>query len=61
MDFSRPEISYIFLVIPAFFALAVVGQGFTKIARGEEDGPVALGFGTFLLILIGVAYWMFIR
>ncbi len=61
MDFSRPEISYIFLIIPAFFALTVIGQGMNKLARGEEDGPVALGFGSFLLVLIGVAYWMFIR
>jgi len=61
MDFSRPEFSYIFLIIPAFFALTVVGQGMSKMMKGEEGGPVALGFGIFLLLLIGAAYWWFIR
>ncbi len=61
MNFNSPAISYVFLVIPAFFALTVVGQGLSKLARGQEDGGVALGFGVFLLVLIGAAYWMFIR
>lgn len=58
---SRPEFSYIFLVIPAFFALTIVGQGVSKMAKAKEDGPVALGFGLFLCLLIAAAYWFFIR
>ena len=61
MNFNSPAISYVFLIIPAFFALTVVGQGLSKMIAGKEDGGVALGFGIFLLILIGAAYWMFIR
>lgn len=61
MDFSRPEISYMFLIIPGLFALAVVGQGMNKLLRNEDDGFVALGFGIFLLVLIGLAYWFYIR
>lgn len=62
MEFlSRPEFSYIFLVIPAFFALTVVGQGMEKMTKKQEDGPVAFGFGIFLCVLIAAAYWFFIR
>lgn len=61
MNFNSPAISYIFLIIPAFFALTVVGQGMIKVINKQEDGPIALGFGVFLLVLIGLAYFMFIR
>lgn len=61
MDLSRPEISYVLLVIPTLFALTVVGQGIGKMAKQEADGPVAMGLGIILLGLIGVAYWLFIR
>lgn len=61
MDVSRPEISYLFLVIPAFFALTVLFQGLGKLSREEEDAPIAVGFGVVLLILIGAAYWWLIR
>ncbi len=49
------------LIIPTFFALTVLGQGFTKLAKAEKDAPVALGFGLFLLVLIAAAYFLFIR
>ena len=61
MNFSSPAISYIFLIIPAFFAFTVIGQGITKMTRHEDDGPVVFGFGLLLLVLIGVAYWLYIR
>jgi len=61
MNFNSPGFSYVFLIIPSLFALAVLGQGVSKMMRGDDDGPVALGFGIFLLVLIGVAYWLFIR
>lgn len=61
MDFTNSAITYALLIIPTFFALTVVGQGITKIAKQETDGPIAIGFGVFLLLLIGVAYFLFIR
>ncbi len=61
MDLQNPAISYSLLIIPTFFALTVVIQGLSKIAKEEKDGPVALGLGIFLLILIAVVYFMFIR
>ncbi len=61
MDLNRPEISYVLLVIPTLFALAVMGQGISKINKSEPEGPVALGLGIFLLILIVAAYFLFIR
>ncbi|MBI3385671.1 hypothetical protein HY031_01155 [Candidatus Gottesmanbacteria bacterium] len=61
MNFSGPGLSYIFLVIPTLFSLAVVGQGIYKMSRNEPDGSVALGFGVVCLVLVGAAYWLFIR
>lgn len=61
MDLSRPEFSYVFLVIPLFFALAVLIQGLTKLSKQEPDGSVAMGFGMLLLILIALAWFFFIR
>ncbi len=61
MDFSTSAITYALLIIPTFFALTVGLQGITKMIKGEQDGPVALGFGIFLLVLIAAAYVLFIR
>lgn len=61
MSFNNSAITYAMLVIPAFFALTVVIQGFIKIGKDEPEGPVALGFGVFLFLLIGAVYWLFIR
>jgi|GEM_PF-648193 len=62
MEFlSRPEFSYVFLVIPVFFAFTVIGQGITKISKQQEDGPIALGVGIFLCMLIAAVYWFVIR
>lgn len=61
MDFTSPAVTYSMLIIPIFFALTVVGQGISKIIKDEKDGPMAVGLGVCLLILIGGAYWFFIR
>ncbi len=61
MDFSSSAITYALLIIPTFFALTVIVQGATKVMKDERDGPVALGVGIFLLVLIAVAYFLFIR
>ncbi len=61
MDFSTSAITYALLIIPTFFALTVCAQGITKLVKGETDGPVAIGFGIFLLVLIAAAYFLFIR
>lgn len=61
MDFTSPAVTYSMLIIPTFFALTIVGQGISKIIKEEKDGSVAIGLGVFLLVLIGGAYWFFIR
>jgi hypothetical protein len=61
MDFNESAITYAMLIIPTLFALTVIGQGVTKVIKEERDGPVALGMGIFLLVLIVVAYFFFIR
>lgn len=61
MDATDTAITYALLVIPTFFALTVIFQGLSKIAKKEEDGTIALGVGIFLLLLIAVAYFLFIR
>ncbi len=61
MNLSGPGITYVFLIIPTLFAIAVVVQGFMKIGKKEADGPIiaAVGFG--FLGLIIAAYFFFIR
>lgn len=61
MDFSSSAITYALMIIPTFFALTVMVQGIIKVTKEESDGPVAVGVGVFLLILIAVSYFLFIR
>lgn len=61
MDVNSSAITYALLVIPTLFALVVIVQGIGKLSRSEKDGPVAVGVGAFLLILIAVSYFLFIR
>ncbi len=61
MDFSGPGVTYALLLIPTLFAVTVMVQGVVKLANGQKDGPVALGFGLLCLMLIAAAYWFFIR
>lgn len=61
MDFSSPGVTYMLLVIPTIFSLAVVAQGVYKLGKHEADGKVALGFGILFLALIAAAYFFFIK
>ncbi len=61
MDFSGAGITYLLLIIPSFFALAVVGQGAVKVSRDEKDGKLILGLGIAFFVLIILAYFFFIR
>ncbi len=61
MDLTGPGITYILLMIPTLFALAVTGQGIYKISKEEQGGKIVLGFGIVCLALIGGAYFFFIR
>lgn len=61
MDFSGPGFTYILLVIPTLFSLAVIAQGVYKLTKHEADGKITVGFGVFFLALIAAAYFLFIR
>lgn len=61
MDGVSSVITYVVLVIPAFFALTVCSQGIVKITKAEKDGATVLGIGIVLCILVIAAYWWFIR
>ncbi|MBI5619737.1 hypothetical protein HY950_02130 [Candidatus Gottesmanbacteria bacterium] len=61
MDLQGPGLTYILLVIPTIFSLAVIVQGVYKLTRHEADGKIALGFGIFFLLLVGAAYFFLIR
>lgn len=61
MDFSGVGVTYLLLIIPTMFALAVVGQGVVKVSRQENDGKLTLGFGITFLAVIAAAYIFFIR
>jgi len=61
MNFTDSAITYAFLIIPTVFAVTVIIQGISKSAKQEDDGNVAIGVGIFLLALIAIAYFLYIR
>jgi hypothetical protein len=61
MDLSSAGVTYILLLLPTVISLAVIAQGVTKISHKEHDGHGVLAFGIVFLMLIGAAYWFFIR
>lgn len=61
MDYSNSAVTYAMLLIPSLFAITVTLQGIIKIAKEKDDGITELGFGIFLVLLIGGSYWFFIR
>lgn len=61
MDLTGPGVAYIILVIPTLTALAVTGQGISKLVKQEEGGKVILGFGVTFIVIIAAAYFFFIR
>ena len=61
MNLQGPGLTYILMVIPTLFSLAVVGQGIYKMARQQPNGGVAFGFGMICLVLVAAAYFFFIR
>lgn len=61
MDYTDQAIIYALMILPTFFALAVVGQGIQKISKNDETGKVVLGFGVSFLGMIVASYFLFIR
>jgi hypothetical protein len=61
MDLSGSGITYGLLIIPSLIALVVVFQGVNKMTKQEPDGKVAIGFGIFFLVLIVLAYFLYIK
>lgn len=61
MEYSGAGITYLLLIIPTLFAVAVVGQGAVKISKEEKDGKLIFGLGIGFLVLILLAYFFFIQ
>lgn len=56
MDLSKPEFSYVFLVIPVLFCVAIMGQGVAQLIHRKKSGIVVIVIG---LVFLGVVVWMF--
>ncbi len=56
MDFSKPEFSYVFLIIPVLFCLAMVAQGIVQLVHHKKSGIGVIAIG---LVFLGVVFWMF--
>jgi hypothetical protein len=61
MEFNRQALTYIFLLLPSMFVIALFAQGITKLSNNNPRGRMSIGFSVLLLILIAVAYVFFIR
>lgn len=60
MDLSGPGLSYILLVIPSLFAVAVIGQGISNLSQNDKGGWIPVSFGAIFIVLILVAYFFFL-
>jgi hypothetical protein len=61
MDLSGSGVIYALMIIPSLFVVVVIVQGIQKLMKHEPDGKVALGFGILFLVLIALAYILFIK
>jgi len=61
MDFSGPGVVYALMIIPSLFVVVVILQGIEKMAKHEPDGKIAIGFGILFLVLIVLAYFLYIK
>lgn len=61
MDLSGSGVTYAFLIVPSLISLVVIIQGIEKLAKKEEGGGIAIGFGIFFMVLIAAAYFLYIR
>ena len=61
MDLSNPGVTYALMIIPSLFALVVIIQGIEKVVHHDPEGKVALGFGIVFIILIVLAYFLYIK
>lgn len=61
MDISRPEFSYVLLIIPSILAVTVLAQGVEKVVHEKPGGKTIIVFGVTLLVLIIVSYFLFIQ
>lgn len=61
MDFSGPGVVYALMIIPLLFVVVVILQGIDKVAKKEPDGKIAIGFGIVFLVVIALAYFLYIK
>ncbi|MCX6794002.1 MAG: hypothetical protein NTY06_02755 [Candidatus Gottesmanbacteria bacterium] len=61
MDFSGPGVIYALMIIPSLCVFVVILQGIEKMVKHEPDGKIAIGFGIVFLILIALAYFLYIK
>lgn len=53
MSISDPKFIYLILLLPAVFGAVFFGEGLSKIIHEEHGGWIHLGFGVFLLTVVG--------
>ena len=61
MDLSGPGVVYALMIIPLLFVVVVILQGIDKVAKKEPDGKIAIGFGIVFLVIIALAYFLYIK
>lgn len=61
MDLSRPEFSYVFLVIPILFCLAMIGQGISQMKQQRKSAPGVIILGVLFMIAVLALYFFIIR
>jgi hypothetical protein len=61
MDFAKQGLTYVLLIIPTMFAVAVLAQGIVKLKNKQPGGVTVVSFGVFFIVLILAAYIFFIK
>lgn len=60
MNYTNAALTYGLLMVPCFFACAVIGQGIYKLKKQDQSGKGVLAFGIAFLLIIPVLYFVLV-
>lgn len=59
MTGNNPQLTYIFLILPALFGICLIIEGLTKVAREQWTGLINITLGFVFIGFVIVAFFMF--
>ena len=59
MTANNPQLTYIFLILPALFGICLIVEGFSKVIKEQWTGLINITLGFVFIGFVIVAYFMF--